>query len=434
MIRVNTMSGMQKRAAAIRAARKHINESEMVQEDMYISNNDVDAVADLESDFDALYGRFLNKYSYMFKGEPIAILDDIDLVFDDEYEPAPEFIDLIKAGTKVEYAGGPNLISYDFSCYTEESVRKLYNLLKNQIFTNYPEECDEMLNDYWPDFYAKCQNLNICESASVNENRDIYPEADPEAQHIFCQELLRSGMTADEIFDEFGIDCRHLDADDDNDVAELPAEEVINTTSVEAVPVPESVSSRFAKYRKLYEGLDEGDEEEEDDIFAGLDDEDTPVNDTDAPAEDDPETVEDKSDTEELDAEDEEIPMTAVIITVKKGDEDKCKEEMIDANIPEDSIEIMDADDDAENVDIRVDVDAIEQLQSYLEGKGIDLEEKLGGEIVGDDDDDAEEDESADEDKKDEEKDPKDENPEDEDVEDFDFDAKFGDLFADDDE
>ena len=102
-------------------------------------------------------------------------------------------------------------------------------------------------------------------------------------------------------------------------------------------------------------------------------------------------------------------------------------DEMVEAGISEDGIEILDSeDDDDENAKLRVDADYAKELKDYLAGKGIDLEEKIGGEIV----DDTEEEEDKDEDKEDEDKKDEegDDNGEGEGEDDFDF----GDLFGDD--
>jgi hypothetical protein len=113
--------------------------------------------------------------------------------------------------------------------------------------------------------------------------------------------------------------------------------------------------------------------------------------------------------------------MKAVIITVKKGDEDKCKDELIDAGISEDDIEILEADEDDDNIDIRIDVNAVMELKDYLSKKGIDLEEEIGGEIVSDEDSENDNEENDDE------------NKEGDDEEEFDFD-NLGDIFGAEDE
>lgn len=149
-----------------------------------------------------------------------------------------------------------------------------------------------------------------------------------------------------------------VDGDDDIDIEE-DLEENVN----------ESVAERFARLRRMFESDDESEDEDKDDDDSDKEDDEDKDKDTDSD--------EDKDEDEE---------MKAVIITVKKGDEDKCKDEMIDAGISEDDIEILDSEDDDKNVDIRIDVNSVMELKDYLTKKGIDLEEEIGGEIVSDDD------------------------------------------------
>ena len=187
----------------------------------------------------------------------------------------------------------------------------------------------------------------------------------------------------------------------------------------------ESVASRFAKYRKLYEDtnieeqkpVNEDDSvSEEDSVSENSDQED---NKDDAAAEDnkddnnkdDDNKDDDKDDKDEDEDEDEQDELTAVILEVAKGDEDKAKDELIEAGVDEDDIEIVDDKEDEKNEDededkeetvkIKVAVDSFDALKEYLEGKGFNLEEELGGEIVTGDD----EEESDKEDKEDSEED-----------------------------
>ena len=174
--------------------------------------------------------------------------------------------------------------------------------------------------------------------------------------------------------------------------------------------IQETVASRFARYRKMYES-DEEDEDEEDDkdddsdafSFDELDD------DTDS---------KDSKKKDDSDEEEEDIPMTAVVLTVAKDDAEKCKDEMVDAGIEEDDIEILDSEDDDETTEIKVDANSVMALKDYLEAKGIDLEEKIGGEIVDDSEESKDEDSESDDEP---------------DLGDFDEDD-IDDLFADDDE
>ena len=178
----------------------------------------------------------------------------------------------------------------------------------------------------------------------------------------------------------------------------------------------ESVAERFARLRKMFESdcVTEDEDEDKDNGKEGSKE--------DSKAKEAGEK-EDDSENDTNDEEDQDEDMKAVIISVKKGDEDKCKDELIDAGISEDDIEILDADEDAENIDIRIDVNAVMELKDYLAKKGIDLEEEIGGEIVGDD----EESEDSEDKENDEE------NAEGEGDEDFDFD-NLGDIFGAEDE
>ena len=173
----------------------------------------------------------------------------------------------------------------------------------------------------------------------------------------------------------------------------------------------ESVAERFARLRKMFES-DYSDDDSDDDCDDDSDD-------SDDEEKNDKDGSDDTSDENSEEDEDEE--MKAVIITVKKGDEDKCKDELIDAGISEDDIEILEADEDADNIDIRIDVNAVMELKDYLSKKGIDLEEEIGGEIV------------SDEDSEDSDEENDDENKEDDNEEEFDFD-NLGDIFGAEDE
>jgi hypothetical protein len=178
-----------------------------------------------------------------------------------------------------------------------------------------------------------------------------------------------------------------------------------------------SVASRFSKYRKLYESDDDDTEDDKKD-------EDPKDGDEEGDKKEDDSAGESKKEDDGEDPEsDEEEELTAVIIEVKKGDEEAAKQEMIDAGVDEDDIEILEPeekddegdegdngdntnkpeneseDDDKEDGDseetvkIKVAIDSFDALKEYLEGKGFNLEEELGGEIVTDDEDDDEGDE-----------------------------------------
>ena len=187
--------------------------------------------------------------------------------------------------------------------------------------------------------------------------------------------------------------------------------------------VQESVASRFARYRRMYENLNEAeDENEKEDDKSSEDSIDFSFDDSDASSEEEPKN--DKNDSEDnTEEEDEDVPMTAVVITVAKDDAEKCKDEMVDSGIDEDDIEILDSDDDDDTTEIKIDANSVMALKDYLKGKGIDLEEKIGGEIVDDSDED--------EDEKEDSKDSEDTDSSDDNLGDFTEDD-LDDLFADD--
>ena len=233
------------------------------------------------------------------------------------------------------------------------------------------------------------------------------------------EEKVAPGLSA--LLDDDDIDDNSLTDDDEiipfpeDEDDDLPEEGDFDEELGKIVG--ESVSSKFAKFRKLYEAasdvLNEKGEDEEEDEEKGKDAEDKDA-DSDSEGSEGSEGSEDSED----------VPMTAVLLTVNKDDADKCKDEMIDAGIAEDDIEILDAEDDEDTVKIKVDVNSVHELKDYLSGKGIDLEEKIGGEIIDDEESEEKKDDAATEDG--EEKKEDDDDP-------F-SDVDFGDIFGDDEE
>ena len=173
--------------------------------------------------------------------------------------------------------------------------------------------------------------------------------------------------------------------------------------------VYESVSSkfgkRFAKYSAIFEEEDEdADKKSEDD---GDDDGDN----------DD----EGKDKDTEGDSDNDEDVMKAVVLTVKHGDGEKLKAELLDSDygFEDEDINVIEGEESDDDDDVKVDASKALELKKYLaDKKNIDLEEKIGGEIVDDS-------ESDDDDKDDE----GDEETGDGDGAEFDFD-NIGDLFG----
>lgn len=287
---------------------------------------------------------------------------------------------------RVKLAGDVRNLAYWFGIYVNEEYTSIEEM---------EDRSDDELMYYIDEFIdeAGIDAVEQAENDYISAAEDEYlrgAEGDDDAFNAAMNDIM-----FDEIEDIDNIDDI---ADDDNEISE-------------------SVASRFGKYRRMFEeaeALNEKGDEEDDfsDIF-GEDDEQT----EDSNADGEEQEVEGDGDSDEESSED--VPMTAVVLTVGKDDADKCKEELIDAGVAEDDVEILDSEDDEETVKIKVDVNSVHELKDYLSGKGIDLEEKIGGEIIDDE-------EGGESDDKEEKKDGEGED-------DFD-DMDLGDIFGDDEE
>lgn len=236
--------------------------------------------------------------------------------------------------------------------------------------------------------------------------------------------------------DDYYFDIkRHLDVDSDPEVdfLHVPGVAVLEIRIVSSEDAEadggeslalESVSERFAKFRKLYES---DDEDKSDDEEKSDDSSDDDNKDSDSEGDEGDGDGDDSKDDDDSD-DDEESELKAIKLTVAKEDAEKCKEELIDAGVAEDDIEIEEGEDDDENSTIIVDVNSVMELKDYLDKKGIDLEEKIGGELVDDDEDSDDEGKGDDEGEGDEDKD-----KEGDDAETFDY-ENIGDLFGAEDE
>ena len=257
----------------------------------------------------------------------------------------------------------------------------------------------------------------ICNYTNITSLKEIEEKVAPGLSSLLDDNDI------DDIDEEPALDDEIIPfPDDEDDLDDLPEEGDFDEEMDKIVG--ESVSSKFAKYRKLYEDasdvLNEKGEDKDDDFSDIFGD--------DEAADKGDEDTEDKGDKEDKDADSddtEDVPMTAVLLTVNKEDADKCKDEMIDAGIAEDDIEILDAEEGEDTVKIKIDVNSVHELKDYLSGKGIDLEEKIGGEIIDDEEGEEKEDDAAAEDG---------EEKKDGDEEDSFADMDFGDIFGDDEE
>lgn len=165
----------------------------------------------------------------------------------------------------------------------------------------------------------------------------------------------------------------------------------------------ESVLSVFKKRALLFESENNDENEENAEDTEDVED-----------MENTEDTESTENDTENTEAEEyEDVEMKAVVLTVLKKNVETVKNAMIEAGVSEDDINMDNVDDleDDDKVDVRVEVNSIDALNSYLESVGINLEDELGGEILSDDEtpeddnnsDNASDDENADDDSADDE-------------------------------
>lgn len=158
--------------------------------------------------------------------------------------------------------------------------------------------------------------------------------------------------------------------------------------------VYESVSSkfgkRFAKYSAIFE-------EEDEDVDKKS--EDSGDDDGDGEGEGDG-NDEEKDKDSEGDSDNDEDVMKAVVLTVKHGDGEKLKAELLDSDygFEDEDIDVIEGEESDDDDDVKVDASKALELKKYLaDKKNIDLEEKIGGEIV-DDSEDADSDKEGEED------------------------------------
>lgn len=159
-----------------------------------------------------------------------------------------------------------------------------------------------------------------------------------------------------------------------------------------------SVTANFAKGRKLFESDEDGDSNSEEGEGDNKSDDDKKDDNKDNNGEEGNKEDDKKNDEEEVIEGD----RVKVIFEVAEGHDreeviDAIKKDLDEAGIPEDGIEILDADDDKDDeIQVIVDGDYISELKDFCEKHDIDLEEKLGGDIEIDD----EKDDKKDDDKK----------------------------------
>ena len=148
--------------------------------------------------------------------------------------------------------------------------------------------------------------------------------------------------------------------------------------------INESVSSRMARLRRLFESEDAVVEDEDATVSEKADEE--SADETEKEETVDAEESKENDEIESNDDEYENVEMKAVVLTVLCKNVDEVKDAMVKAGVAEDDITLPDTEDcEADDkVDVKVDVNSIDALKEYLTGVGIDIEEELGGEIVSD--------------------------------------------------
>lgn len=173
-------------------------------------------------------------------------------------------------------------------------------------------------------------------------------------------------------------------------LVEILEEEIkFNPKKAGAVNEAKSLWEEFTKWSKLYEAEEEEEDEKEDEKPA---EELTSEN-----PEDSEEETEEKEDAKE------EAELEAILLTVKNIE--KVNQNLIDAGIPEEHIQMIPDEEDPKQGKIRVDADDAITLKEYLATLGIDLEEEIGAELVTDEESEEKEDDSEEgEEKKDDDK------------------------------
>lgn len=158
-------------------------------------------------------------------------------------------------------------------------------------------------------------------------------------------------------------------------LVEILEEEIkFNPKKAGAVNEAKTLWKEFTKWSKLYEAESEEEEEEE-------------------------EKPEDsKEETEEKEDEVEEAELEAILLTVKNIE--KVNQNLIDAGIPEEHIQMIPDEEDPKQGKIRVDAEDAIILKEYLATLGIDLEEEIGAELISDEEDDEKEDDSEEDEEK----------------------------------
>lgn len=171
-------------------------------------------------------------------------------------------------------------------------------------------------------------------------------------------------------------------------------ENIINIKDIldAAKKTNESVTSRFAQGRKMFES----DDDNSDDADKDNNSDDSGDN-KDDNKDNDNSKKSDDSDEETIDGD-----RVKVTFTISEGHDrdevvEQIKKDLEEEGIKEDGVEVLDPDgDESDEIQIVVDGEYIKELQKFCDARGIDIEEKLGGSIEVDDDEDSDKDKDND--------------------------------------
>ena len=289
------------------------------------------------------------------------------------------------------------------------------------------------------DSYGKfeIENLIMDVDASADDNAsDTNDDLDSEANDDLENEVREAALESVDESKKESVDESKKESVDENSNESVTVRfsrfgSVFEHAEIEEAATPVNEDTATVNEDKSDDDDNKGDDNNSDDSGdnSGEGDGDDNKGDDENKSDDDDDK---KDDDEKKDDDDEEVSdMEAVVLTVKKDDAEKCKEKLIEAGVAEEDIDIIEGDDD-EDSKVRVDVNSVMELKDYLSGRGIDLEEEIGGKIVSDDDDEDSADDGGDSDSGDDNG-GDDNNDDDDNLDDFNFD-ELGDIFGADEE
>ena len=273
---------------------------------------------------------------------------------------------------RINESDDEDIVTYKL-CVREEPLNDDVEVEDDVTFEDEYESMEDALVDAEDAMRQACEADGFdfdedCAELECEDCDDVRVFETPDKRYIFVV------CPVDEEPD-FELDVEDDEYSEDDEFEDVPLDDVDDfEDDLEQERKDESVATRFSRLCNLFEAEGEDESEESDDDKSDEDSDDSDDADKSDDADDSADDSEDSSDDEE---------MKAVAITVNTDDVDACKEELIDAGVEEDDIEVMD--DKEGETEIRIDVNSIMELKDYLSKKGIDLEEEIGGEIVSDD-------------------------------------------------